>query len=67
MYGFPDGPDLLQFFSTIISECNSKNDMSLEQKALVLQQAVFHPLVRPIAKSAGLLDNNDFIATKNYI
>ena len=44
----------------------AKNDMSLEQQALVLQQAVLHPLVKPIAKSAGLVDNNDFMA-KNYI
>ena len=40
--------------------------MSLEQQVLVLQQAVLHPLVRPIAKSAGLVDNNDFII-KNYV
>ena len=44
----------------------AKNDMSLQQKALVLQQAVLHPLVRPIAKSAGIVDNNDFMV-KNYI
>ena len=32
----------------------------------MLQQAVIHPLVRPIAKSAGLVDNSDFMI-KNYI
>ena len=43
-----------------------KNDMSLEQQALVLQQAIMHPLVKAIAKSAGLVDNNDFMV-KNYV
>ena len=40
--------------------------MSLEQQAFVLWQACIHPLVRPIAKSAGLVDNNNFMI-KNYI
>ena len=40
--------------------------MSLKQQALVLQQAVLHPVVRHIVKSAGLVDNNDFMI-KNYI
>eukprot|EP00534_Pseudo-nitzschia_fraudulenta_P015251 CAMPEP_0201230426 /NCGR_PEP_ID=MMETSP0852-20130820/1792_1 /ASSEMBLY_ACC=CAM_ASM_000632 /TAXON_ID=183588 /ORGANISM="Pseudo-nitzschia fraudulenta, Strain WWA7" /LENGTH=83 /DNA_ID=CAMNT_0047521183 /DNA_START=614 /DNA_END=862 /DNA_ORIENTATION=- len=40
--------------------------MTLEQQTLVLQQAILHPLVRHIAKSAGLVDNNDFMI-KNYI
>ena len=44
----------------------AKDDMSLEQQALVLQQAVVHPLVRPIAKSAGLVDNNNFMI-QNYV
>ena len=44
----------------------AKDDMSLEQQALVLQQTVVHPLVRPIAKSAVLVGNNDFMI-KNYI
>ena len=34
--------------------------------AIGLQQAVLHPLVTPIAKSAGIVDNNDFMV-KNYI
>ncbi len=42
------------------------NDLSLQQQALVLQQAVLHPLVRPIAKSAGLVDNKEFMI-KKYI
>ena len=44
----------------------TKNVMSFEQQALVLQQAVLHLLVRPIAKSAGVDDINDFMI-KNYI
>ena len=31
-----------------------------------MKQAVLHPLVRLIAKSAGIVDNNDFMI-KNYI
>ena len=42
------------------------NDLSTEEQALALQQAVLHPLVRVIAKSAGLVDNNDFMI-KNYV
>ena len=40
--------------------------MSTEEQALALQQAVLHPLVRPIAKSAGLVDNNNFMI-QNYV
>ena len=42
------------------------NNLSVEEQALALQQAVLHPLVRVIAKSAGLVDNNDFMI-KNYV
>jgi len=49
----------------LLVDAIAKNGMSLEQQAFALQQAVIHPLVRPIAKSAGLVDNNDFMI-KNY-
>ena len=42
------------------------NNLSAEEQALALQQAVLHPLVRSIAKCAGIVDNNDFMI-KNYI
>ena len=51
----------------LLVDAIAKKDMSLEQQALVLlQQAILHPLGRLIAKSAGLVDNNDFMV-KNYI
>ena len=37
------------------------NNLSVEERALALQQAVLHPLARSIAKSAGLVHNNDFM------
>ena len=53
---------VLSLVNTIV-----KNGMSLQQEeALVLQRAVLHPLVRPIVKSAGIVDNNDFMI-KNYV
>ena len=42
------------------------NNLSAEERALALQQAVLHPLVRLIAKSAGLVDNIDLMI-KNCI
>ena len=41
-------------------------NLSKEEQALALQQAILHPLVRSIAKSAGLADNNNYMI-KNYI
>ena len=41
-------------------------NLSKEEQALALQQAILHPLVRSIAKSAGLADNNNFMI-KNCI
>ena len=43
-----------------------KNDLTPQQRAFALQQAVAHPDVRALAKSAGLIDDQDFIK-KNYI
>ena len=43
-----------------------QNNLTPHQRAFALQQAMIHPDVRALAKSAGLLDDQDFIK-KNYI
>ena len=43
-----------------------KNDLTPQQRAFALKQAMIHPDVRALAKSAGLIDNQDFIK-KSYI
>ena len=43
-----------------------QNDLTPQQRAFALKQAMVHPDVRALAKSAGLIDDQDFIK-KNYI
>jgi len=49
-----------------IVHTTTKNNLYAQEQALALQQAIVHPLVRSIAKSAGVIDNKDFMI-KNYI
>ena len=43
-----------------------QNNLTPEQRAFALKQAMVHPHVRALAKSAGLIDDQDFVK-KNYI
>ena len=43
-----------------------QNNLTPQQKAFALNQAMVHPDVRALAKSAGLIDDKDVIK-KNYI
>ena len=43
-----------------------QNNLTPQQRAFALKLAIVHPDVRALAKSAGLIDNPDFIE-KNYI
>ena len=43
-----------------------QNNLTLQQRAFALKQAMVHPDVRALAKSAGLIDDQEFIK-KNYI
>ena len=43
-----------------------QNNLTPEQRAFALKQAMVHPHVRALAKSAGLIDDQD-VVKKNYI
>ena len=43
-----------------------QNNLTPHQRAFALQQAMVHPDVRALAKSAGVIDDQDFVK-KNYI
>ena len=43
-----------------------ENTLTPEQRAFALKHAMVHPHVRALAKSVGLIDDQDFVK-KNYI
>ena len=38
-----------------------QNNLTPEQRAFALKKAMVHPHVRALAKSAGLIDDQDFV------